>query len=52
MIGLTIRMGAAHYDITTPDGAVFDLASMTKAERNKARRLTVGIFQQNQKGNA
>lgn len=52
MIGLTIRMGAAHHDITTPDGMVIDLASMTKAERNKARRLVVGIFKQTQKGSA
>lgn len=47
-MGITIRMGAAHYDITTPDGQVWDLASMTKAERNKTRRILVGVFAQSQ----
>ena len=49
MIGITIRMGASHYDITTPDGKVVDLASLTKAGRSKARRIIVGIFEQTQK---
>lgn len=55
MMGVTIRMGAAHYDITTPDGQVWDLAAMTVGERNKTRRILVGVFEQQQeqlKGNA
>lgn len=53
MLGVTIRMGAAHYEIETPDGQVLDLSKMTKPERNKARRLLVGVFTQaTQKGNA
>lgn len=41
---LRIRMGAAHYDLTTPDGQTVCLASLSKAERNKARRIVVGVF--------
>lgn len=50
---ITIRMGAAHYDITTPEGDVVDLASMTKDQRNKTRRIIRDWFElQQQKGNA
>lgn len=52
MIGITIRMGAAHYDITTPDGQVWDLARMTRPERNKTRRIFVDWFEYQQKGTA
>lgn len=55
MIGVTIRMGAAHYDITTPDGQVWDLAAMTPRERNKTRHILVGVYEQHlesTKGNA
>jgi len=48
MLGVTIRMGAARYDMITSDGEVVDMASMSKSERNKTRRVLVGIFEKSQ----
>lgn len=33
MPSLTIRIGAAHWDATLPDGTCFDFSTMTPAER-------------------
>lgn len=52
MMGVTIRMGAAHYDITTPDGQVWDLSAMNRNERNKTRRILRDWYEMKLKGNA
>lgn len=43
---MIIRMGAAHFDITTPDGEVIDLSSLSPAKLNKARRIVAGIYKE------
>lgn len=48
MLGITIRMGAAHNSITTADGQVIDLSQMDNRERNKTRRILVGVYQKQQ----
>lgn len=40
MTSLTIRMGAAHWDATLPDGTRFDFRTMTSAQR----REWYGVF--------
>lgn len=50
-IGITIRIGAAYHDLTTPDGKVLDIARLDRSERNKLRRLVTGIFTKHTQGN-
>lgn len=38
---VTLRIGAAHYDVTV-DGRTFDLSAMKRPARNKLSRLLVG----------
>ena len=39
MLGITIRVGAAYHDLTTPDGKVIDIAALDGSERRKLTRL-------------
>lgn len=43
-IGITIRIGAAHHDLTTPDGKVIDIASLDRPDRHKLNRLVRDIY--------
>lgn len=43
---MRIRMGAAHFDVTTPEGEVIDLASLTPQKLNRARRIIAGIYKE------
>lgn len=45
MLGVTIRIGAGHWDLSTPDGQVIDLSSLDRSGRNKARGIIRGIYQ-------
>lgn len=47
MRGITIRMGAAHDSITTPEGETIDLSMMTEADAKRARRITQEILKSN-----
>lgn len=51
MLGIRIRMGAAHYDLTTPDGAVIDIASLDRSDRRKLTRLVRDIYSKHIEGN-
>lgn len=44
MSRLTIRKGAAHYDITDANGSRVDLSTLNAAEHKKAIRMIVGII--------
>lgn len=46
-MNITIRKGAAHYDLTIEEGdkvSYFDMAAMTKGDRHKTRRMLVGAL--------
>lgn len=43
-LGITIRVGAAYDTVSTADGTVLDRSKMTKAERNKLRRVVRDIY--------
>lgn len=48
---MTLRMGAAHYDLSVTDRgqtSSFDLAALTKEHRNKVRRLIRDAFKARQ----
>ncbi|SFZ81703.1 hypothetical protein SAMN02983003_0644 [Devosia enhydra] len=51
MLGIRIRMGAAHYDLTTPEGVVFDMARLDRSERRKLTRLVRDIYSKHIEGN-
>jgi hypothetical protein len=50
MLGITIRIGAAYHDLTTPDGTTIDIATLDRSARNKLRRLVVSIHTKNSEG--
>lgn len=50
MLGITIRIGAAHDSITTADGAVFDRSKMDRTSRHKLGRLVRDIYSKHLEG--
>ena len=51
MLGIRIRMGATHYDLTTPDGAVLDMARLDPSAKRKLSRLVRDIYSIHIQGN-
>lgn len=51
MLGIRIRMGAAHYDLTTPDGAMIDIARLDPSAKRKLGRLIREIYTKHIEGN-
>ena len=51
MLGIRIRMGAAHYDLTTPDRAVLDMARLDPSAKRKLSRLVRDIYSIHIQGN-
>lgn len=50
-IGITIRIGAAHYDLTTPDGKRIDISKLDRPHRHKLNRLVRDIYAKHIEGN-
>lgn len=44
MLGITIRIGAAHDSVTTNDGTVFDRSVMKNSDKRKLARLVRDIY--------
>jgi uncharacterized hydantoinase/oxoprolinase family protein len=45
MLGITIRLGAAHNEVRTSDGTVFDRSKMTLPQRKKLTRLVRDLYE-------